>query len=219
VALGSIPLCSPHVARRAHDHKSVRARAAPCGAEIDTTFRAKAAAGAEHGVRHASITAAASGESPGEEVSTVSILWQMDETEGWIAASIGGVEPTPAQRAEIARLTAAIAAVGPCLPGSVTERLGPCGKQACSCKADPPRLHGPYRSWTRKVANKTVTRNLSAEQLEEYQPYFDNARRLRALVAELEAVTLAIVQTDPRWEDPDRLQTPSPGEKVWSRSR
>jgi hypothetical protein len=143
----------------------------------------------------------------------------MDEPGGWIAASIGAVEPTPAQRAEIARITAEIAAVGPCLPGSVTTRLGPCGKEACACKADPPRLHGPYRSWTRKVAAKTVTRHLSEDQLEEYQPYFDNARRLRALVAELEAVTLAIVEADPRWDVPSRLRTTSAVGKVWSESR
>jgi hypothetical protein len=142
----------------------------------------------------------------------------MDKPQGWIAASIGAVEPTPAQRAEIARITAEIAALGPSLPGSVTTRLGPCGKEACSCKADPPRLHGPYRSWTRKVAAKTVTRHLSEEQLQEYQPYFDNARRLRALVAELEAVTLAIVENDPRWDTPSRLRTPRAVDKVWSQS-
>ena len=207
------------MASRAHDHSNVRARAVPCGAQLITASRAKAAAGAEHGVCHAPITAAASGEGPGEELATVFILWQMDQPEGWIAASIGAVEPTPAQRAEIARITAAIAAIGPCLPGSVTTRLGPCGKEACSCKADPPRLHGPYRSWTRKVAAKTVTRHLSEEQLAEYQPYFDNARRLRTLVAELEALTVTMVESDPLWEAPDRLRRSGAVNKAWSKSR
>jgi hypothetical protein len=75
--------------------------------------------------------------------------------------------------------------------------------------ADPPRLHGPYWSWTRKVANKTVTRYLSDEQWADYQSWFDNARRLRALVAELEAVCLQVVEADPRSA---RRARPAPAE-------
>ena len=62
--------------------------------------------------------------------------------------------------------------------------------------ADPPVLHGPYWSWTRKVGAKTVTRYLSEEEVGEYQAYFDNAKRLRTLIAELEALSLAVVQQD-----------------------
>jgi len=74
------------------------------------------------------------------------------------------------------------------------------------------------------VAAKTVTRHLSEEQLEEYQPYIDNDRRLRGIVAELEAITLAIVESDPRWDDHPRLRstgTPvrSPVDKTRSKAR
>ncbi len=54
----------------------------------------------------------------------------------------------------------------------------------------------PYWSWTRKVANKTVTRYLSDEQYERYRPSFDNARRAHELLAELEPVTLSVVETE-----------------------
>jgi hypothetical protein len=64
--------------------------------------------------------------------------------------------------------------------------------------ADPPQPHGPYWSWTRKVANKTVTRYLTEEQEADYRPWFDNARRLRELVAELEAAGVSTVEGDPR---------------------
>jgi hypothetical protein len=57
-----------------------------------------------------------------------------------------------------------------------------------------------YIQWTRKVDNKTVTRLLTDEQLRDYQPWFDNARTLKALTAELKALTLSIVHTDPRWD-------------------
>jgi hypothetical protein len=81
------------------------------------------------------------------------------------------------------------------LPGSVLERYQRCGKTTCRCKADPPQLHGPYLQWTRKVAGKTVTRTLTRDQYQRYRPWFDNARRLRELTAELEALSLATVET------------------------
>jgi hypothetical protein len=76
------------------------------------------------------------------------------------------------------------------LPGTLTSRYMRCGKPNCRCKADPPSLHGPYLHWTRTVAGKTVTRTLTAEQARRYQPWFDNARRLRELLTELEARSL-----------------------------
>ncbi len=60
----------------------------------------------------------------------------------------------------------------------------------CRCKADPPALHGPYFHWTRTVAGKTVTRTLTPDQADRYQSWFDNAHRLRDLIADLEARSL-----------------------------
>ena len=106
---------------------------------------------------------------------------------------------TKRQAARLERITGELASLGPCLPGSVVVRTGRCGKAACSCRADPPRLHGPFRSWTRKITGKTVTRLLSEDQLDDYQVLFDNHRRLKELVHELEDLGLAIVDADPRW--------------------
>lgn len=80
------------------------------------------------------------------------------------------------------------------LPGSLARRYMRCGKETCRCKADPPLLHGPYSHWTRTIAGKTVTRTLTEEQAQRYQPWFDNARRLRELLAELEARSLRAFQ-------------------------
>lgn len=107
--------------------------------------------------------------------------------------------PTAAQRRAQRRIAGQLAELGFVLPGSVTTRLARCGKTNCRCHADPPALHGPYISWTRKVNNKTVTRVLTDEQLRDYQPWFDNARRLKDLSAELEALSLEAVEDDPRW--------------------
>ena len=83
-------------------------------------------------------------------------------------------------------------------PG-LTERMTRCGHPGCRCHADPPRLHGPYHQWTRKIGGKTVTRILTDDQLADYQPWSGNQRRLRALVAELETLSQEIAGNDPRW--------------------
>ena len=62
-------------------------------------------------------------------------------------------------------------------------------------------LHGPYIQWTRAVGGKTVTKYLSEEQLERYQPWFDNARRLRKLVSELEEASLLDIASAEGWTD------------------
>jgi hypothetical protein len=112
------------------------------------------------------------------------------------------VSPTPAQQARasaIAAEIAALAATGFALPGTLADRMTRCGRPNCRCHADPPRLHGPYHQWTRKKDGKTATRILTDDQLADYGPWFDNHRRLRELVAELEEISLAIAESDPRW--------------------
>ncbi len=95
------------------------------------------------------------------------------------------------------KITAEIAALGLPLPGSLVERRTRCGNTRCRCHADPPQLHGPYLTWTRKVDNKTITRTLSPEQADHLRPLLDNARRLRELVTELETLALGHVHKEP----------------------
>ena len=92
-------------------------------------------------------------------------------------------------------LAEALAEIDGLLPGSVVVRLMRCGKRNCACKAGPPALHGPYTQWTRTVAGKTVTKLLTDDQLARYQPWFDNNRRLKDLIAKLEIVSLQAIQT------------------------
>lgn len=84
------------------------------------------------------------------------------------------------------------------LPGTLTQRYMRCGKANCRCKADPPALHGPYFHWTRTVAGKTVSRTLSPDQAARYQPWFDNARRLRDSLRDLETQSLDAFETAER---------------------
>jgi hypothetical protein len=41
---------------------------------------------------------------------------------------------------------------------------------------------------------------LSPEQAEDYSEFIDNDRRLRAVVHEIEMLTLGVVEDDPRWK-------------------
>ena len=107
------------------------------------------------------------------------------------------MEPAAARQAALDQAAAALAAAaGPALPGTLTIRSYACGKRRCRCHADPPVLHGPYAEWTRKIGGKTVTRRLTAEQLADWQPLFDNARKIRALIAELQELTLQAIGAD-----------------------
>lgn len=108
------------------------------------------------------------------------------------------MHPSPTQHAALNKITAELAAAaGPALPGTLTVRSYACGKPTCRCHNDPPVLHGPYAEWTRKIGGKTVTRRLADDELAAYQPLFDNAKKLRALLAELQDLTLTIIDADP----------------------
>jgi len=110
------------------------------------------------------------------------------------------MDVSPAQQAARDKIAAQLAATGFALPGTLTIRAYACGKPNCRCHADPPRLHGPYAEWTRKIGGKTVTRRLTPAELAAWQPLFDNAKKIRALLAELQDLTLEIIETRPDQE-------------------
>jgi hypothetical protein len=106
---------------------------------------------------------------------------------------------TPKQRRRARSIASELSMVGPVLPGTVSRRETRCGRANCRCHAEPLQLHGPYWWWTRSVGGKTVTRILSDELYEDYRAYFEDQHRARVLLAELEVLALAAVETDPRY--------------------
>lgn len=106
--------------------------------------------------------------------------------------------PSPFE-GRLAALAREIAAIDRALPGTLNVVHNRCGKPRCRCHADPPQFHGPYVTWTRKVAGKTVTRRLSAEQVERYRPWLERGRRLRELVRELEELSVRTVEQAEGW--------------------
>jgi hypothetical protein len=90
------------------------------------------------------------------------------------------------------------------LTGSITERRTRCRRSSCGCHADPPRLHGPYWQWTRKVAARTICPWLSPEQRNGYQAWIEDDRRLHELLTRLETLGAAALDADSRWQRPHR---------------
>lgn len=80
--------------------------------------------------------------------------------------------------------------LGLVLRGSIGARMLPCGNPKCRCKSDPPRLHGPYYLWTRKVAAKTVTVRLTKEQARRCMRWSRNMRHFDSLLRQLQQIGL-----------------------------
>jgi hypothetical protein len=74
-------------------------------------------------------------------------------------------------------------------PGSVVLRETSCNKPGCKCTADPPRRHGPYYQWTKKVKGKTVSRQLTPAEAELFQEWITNRRQLQRVIGQMERVS------------------------------
>jgi hypothetical protein len=91
-------------------------------------------------------------------------------------------------------IVAEISTLGLAVPGSITDRMTRCQRAGCHCKADPPQLHGPYPTWTRRVNGTTITRTLQDDDAEQLRRYLDAHRRLRQLITELETTSAQIAE-------------------------
>ena len=88
------------------------------------------------------------------------------------------------------QLRLALGRIGYFRRGTLLKRLMTCGKPGCVCKASPPRLHGPYYQWTRKVDGKTVTVRLSAEQAELLAGWIAAGRELDRIISVMERISM-----------------------------
>lgn len=104
-----------------------------------------------------------------------------------------------AQAGEQAEIARQLGDLGFALPGTITTRTKTCGKANCRCRTDPDQRHGPYTQWTRTVHGKTVTKQLTTEQLNRYQAWFDNNRLLRGLVDQLQTASIDAITAAEGW--------------------
>ena len=93
-------------------------------------------------------------------------------------------------RARFETLKREVLKLGLVRPGCVVRRFMPCGNQACRCVGRPPQLHGPYHQWTHKIAGKTKTVRLSAQQAQLCRKWSGNHKRLKRLIHQMEQLSL-----------------------------
>lgn len=105
---------------------------------------------------------------------------------------MGQADGTDEERFEA--LKRAVSEIGYFRRGSLVRRFMPCGKPSCCCQGSPPRLHGPYHQWTRKVRGKTVTVRLSADEAKLLAKWIANARQLDQILKRLERTSQRLTE-------------------------
>ncbi len=91
--------------------------------------------------------------------------------------------PQPrALEAKIAKIKAALAALGDLRPGTLSQQYNVCGNPACRCKATPPRKHGPYYQVSFTWQGKSQSQFVRHEDLSAVRAQVRNYQRLRTLV-------------------------------------
>ena len=115
---------------------------------------------------------------------------------------------------QIQRIQRELAALGDLRPGTLSRQFNVCGKAGCSCKAAPPKRHGPYfqisftwrgRSRTQFVRQEelpTVERQLHnyAQLRKLLDRWIEAGMRLSQLRIEASRATTSTVQTDRRFQ-------------------
>ena len=95
-----------------------------------------------------------------------------------------------ALEAKRARLLRQLAKLGPVLQGTIASRT------ILRDDANAPgtkKEYGPYYQWTWKREGKTVTVNLSENQVRRYQKAIDENRKLESLLQQLRAISLQLL--------------------------
>lgn len=94
------------------------------------------------------------------------------------------------ERARFDALKQALAQIDFFLRGNLVPVYTRCNTKGCRCMATPPRPHGPYVQWTRKVAGKTVSVRIKPQQLALMKHWISNSRRLDRLIADMQKISL-----------------------------
>lgn len=113
-----------------------------------------------------------------------------------ISARKGAGKPAPTQKEQARKraLLAEIDRMGWFLRGSLLQVANRCGKPGCACKADPPRMHGPYWQWTRKVSGKTVSVRLTDAQARLVRDWIENGKDVDRKLTELEELAYQVTE-------------------------
>ena len=95
--------------------------------------------------------------------------------------------------ARLARIQAALLALGPIHPGSLSPQYNVCGTPGCACK-DPkqPQKHGPYHQLSYTWRGKSTTRFVRPGRVAILAARLARYQRFRELTAEWVDVAIAL---------------------------
>ena len=96
---------------------------------------------------------------------------------------------------KVAQLRRRLVALGPMLPGSISEQWNVCGTPGCLCKdRDKPVKHGPYYQLSFTVGGKSSTMFIKKEDLPEVRRRLKRYQQFKTLCAELVHVYIALTR-------------------------
>lgn len=87
------------------------------------------------------------------------------------------------------KLAAQLAATGPILQGTLTERV------ITRKQGESEKTYGPYYQWTFKSAGKTVTVNLTEPQARLFREAIENNRKLETTLAEMRRLSRLLCES------------------------
>lgn len=96
-----------------------------------------------------------------------------------------------AHHQRLSKLAEQLGRTGLILPGSIFKRII---KKEVSDEGKPQKILGPYYQWTWKKKGKTVTINLTKEQVVEFQKAIDTQRTVEKIIKEMRDVSLQILE-------------------------
>lgn len=95
----------------------------------------------------------------------------------------------------VAEIKQQIEALGPVLPGSISQQWNVCGKPGCRCKATrDPKRHGPYPQLSFTVRGHSSTLFLKPQEVALAREYVRRHRRFKALNAQLVLAYVALAR-------------------------
>ena len=91
-------------------------------------------------------------------------------------------DPHTALQHRIDAIKAAIAALGPLRPGTLSRQYNVCGTPGCRCKDDPAQRHGPYHQLSYTWHGRSRSEFVRESELVRVQEQLRTYARLRELV-------------------------------------
>ncbi len=118
-------------------------------------------------------------------------------------------DPQGVLQHRIDALKAAIAALGPLRPGTLSRQYNVCGTAGCRCKDDPAQRHGPYHQLSYTWHGRSRSEFVRESELVRVQEQLRTYARLRELLDQWldAAIALARLQRQ-QWRCPQETSRP-----------